>query len=162
MQTGVIEAVSEKQVNTRRGPAKAYSVKVNGNWMSAGFKEPPVKGTEIQFDVVTNAKGYTNVENIVPISAPGASTMPSSSTRLSAGNWPIPKDSGRDRSIMRQNAVTNALRFLELRVNDAGEQVMDTATVIAVARDFEAYYSGDLDVAESKAFDDVLKQHNED
>jgi len=155
MQTGVIEAVSDKQVNTRRGPAISYRVKINNTWYGAGFKAPPEKGTTVQFEAQTNSAGYMDAKNIVPIGGASGSVV---KTGASSG-WPIPKDSGRDRSIMRQNAVTNALRFLELkdRLEHPEEDVhISPAQVIMVARDFEAYYSGDLDVAEAAAFDEVV------
>lgn len=153
MQTGVIEAVSDKQVNTRRGPATAYRVKINNTWYGAGFNAPPEKGTTVQFEAQTNNAGYMDAKNIVPISG----TVSSAAKTGASSGWPIPKDSGRDRSIMRQNAVTNALRFFELQ-NTLSEEMQDIspAQVIMVARDFEAYYSGDLDAAEAEAFDEVV------
>ena len=43
MMTGVVEATSTKEVNTKFGPKPTYSMKVNGNWVKCGFKDPEFK-----------------------------------------------------------------------------------------------------------------------
>ena len=148
MQTGVVEAVSTKQVNTRFGEKTAYSVKIEGQWYGNGFKSPGVdKGQQVQFDYKMQGN-YKNITSIVPT---GAASAPSSGT-TSSSSWPIPKDSSRDRSIIRQNCVGNAIKLLEL----SKAKDVDSATVIATARDLEAYCTGDLDAAEASAFDDIV------
>ena len=148
MQTGVVEAVSTKQVNTRFGEKTAYSVKIEGQWYGNGFKSPGVdKGQTVQFDYKMQGN-YKNITSIVPT---GGAPAPSGGT-TSSSSWPIPKDSARDRSIIRQNCVGNAIKLLEL----SKAKDVDSATVISTARDLEAYCTGDLDGAESSAFDDIV------
>lgn len=148
MQQGVIEAVSEKTVNTKRGPAQSYGVKINGSWYNNGFKNPGVnKGDQVQFDAKPNAKGYGM--DLVFVNK----TSSGSGTSGTAGNsWPIAKDDARSRSIIRQSSVKAALEYYALITDSPA----DPADVISVAMQFEMYCSGELDAAEARELDDMV------
>ena len=57
----------------------------------------------------------------------------------------------KDRLILRQNALTNAVKSMELQMKDGGD--FNIEEVLSIAREFEAYTSGDSDIkpAESKS-----------
>lgn len=161
--SGVVESITTKDVTTRFGVKPTYSLKVDGNWVKHGFKKPPCNvGDTIAFDGETGtygveAKGITVTAKGAPGAAPVASvtsTKPASSgggSSYSAKVFPIPALHG-DRSIVRQNALARAT---ELYIGARGGKPFDlddsTSTlVIRMARQFEAYTAGDLDLAAAK------------
>ena len=116
MQTGIVEAVSTKDVNTKFGTKPTYSMKVAGTWIKCGFKDPGVRtGYEVEFDGVTGTYGVeTKSVNILrkADAAPtpsGATTAPAVAAPKAAYSgykekvFPIPALHG-DRAIVRQNA----------------------------------------------------------
>ena len=63
MVTGIVEQVSTKDVNTKFGTKPTYSMKVNGDWIKCGFKDPKVQvGYEVQFDVNSGTYGMETKE----------------------------------------------------------------------------------------------------
>jgi len=82
-------------------------------------------------------KTYHNVQGNVTVSGGSGSTPPSSPA--AAGQTSLV----RDRLILRQNALTNAVKAMELEMKDGGD--FSAEGVIAIAREFEAYTSGDSD-----------------
>jgi len=162
--SGVVESITTKDVTTRFGVKPTYSLKVDGNWVKHGFKKPPCNvGDTIAFDGETGtygveAKGITVTATGVPGAAPVASVTsikPASSGggggSYSAKVFPIPALHG-DRSIVRQNALARAT---ELYIGARGSKPFDlddsTSTlIIRMARQFEAYTAGDLDLAAAK------------
>ena len=160
MMTGVVEQVSQKEVNTKWGAKPTYSFKVNGSWVSHGFKSHGANvGDEVEFDGETTTYGLQT--KAVRITTRGAGVPPSTSVPSStparapsAYNsrvFPIPALHG-DRSIVRQNALARAT---ELYVGARGGKPFDldvkevSDVVISLARKFEAYTAGDLDMAEA-------------
>ena len=161
--SGVVESITTKDVTTRFGVKPTYSLKVDGNWVKHGFKKPPCNvGDTIAFDGETGtygveAKGITVTAKGAPGTAPVATSVtsiksaPSGGGSYSAKVFPIPALHG-DRSIVRQNALARAT---ELYIGARGGKPFDlddsTSTlVIRMARQFEAYTAGDLDLAAAK------------
>jgi len=162
MMTGVVEQVSTKDVNTKWGVKPTYSFKVNGTWIKHGFKSPGCNvGDEVAFDGETGMYGVeTKAVNILnrgtgadPSAAVPSSTASSSKPSYGSRVFPIPALHG-DRSIVRQNALARAT---ELYVGARGGKPFDldvvdvSDIVISLARKFEAYTAGDLDMAEAVA-----------
>lgn len=151
--TGVVEAVSGKDRNIKSGPragsvATAYAFKVGADWYNTGFKSLVEKGQEVSFDYEENSYG----KQVKTVTVTGGSSAPKNSsagggTSTGAG-FPIgPRASGR--AINRQNALTNAVTYVN---NTWGESRPPTPDdVIAIARQFEAYTTGDLETAAAKA-----------
>ena len=53
---GFVEQVSEKQGNGRNGPYTLYSVKINGEYLGAGFNKPACNnGDFINYEVEQKA-----------------------------------------------------------------------------------------------------------
>ena len=166
MMTGIVEAVSTKDVNTKFGLKPTFSMKVNGNWVKCGFKSHNASvGDEVEFDGNTGTYGMeTKAVNIIRKGA-GAAAPAAGVTSSTAGTpvtktyggykekvFPIPALHG-DRSIVRQNALARATDvFIAARGGKPFE--LDESTfnlVIGFARKFEAYTAGDLDMAAAEA-----------
>ena len=159
---GVVEQLATKDVTTKFGVKPTYSLKVDGNWVKHGFKKPPCNvGDTIEFDGEEGKYGV-EAKNIVVTAkgAPGAvpvasvtSIKPSSTGgggSYSARVFPIPALHG-DRSIIRQNALARAT---DLYIGARGGKPFDldlvtSELIIKMARQFEAYTAGDLDMAEA-------------
>jgi len=166
MQSGVVEAVSTKDVTTKFGVKPTYSIKINGGWVKCGFKNPNVEvGYTVDFDGVTGTYGL-EAKSINILSRTSAPTPAATSTAGSAmaaptksygGGFkdkvfPIPPLHG-DRAIVRQNALARAT---DLYIAARGGKPFDLEVstldlVISFARKFEAYTAGDLDLAEAEA-----------
>lgn len=158
---GVVEQVGGKDVNTKFGVKPTFSFKVNGQWFSAGFKDPKVSvGDSIGFEYEPDKYGNKLHDGSIKkgVSAPANTAAPTGSTGGGSsgrhGSFPIGALDGQ-RSIIRQNALTNA-RELYQTFMALGNSVafnsdgLDTSTaanqIINVARKFEAYTAGDLDM----------------
>ena len=154
--TGVVSAMSSKEVNTKWGMKPTYSFQVDGTWFKTGFKKGKMnKGDNIQFSYTEGAYGndvdvgsITVVGADAPTSpAPAAQRAPSP-TYGSKGVFPIPPLDGQ-RAIVRQNALTNARELYVNCPNTTGVSISyleDAAyEIIKIARVFESYACGDLD-----------------
>ena len=139
---GIVESVSKKERTLRDGTVKhATSFKINGEWYSGGFKEWEVdKGDEVSCTYETNAKGYKDVKGIAVIHR-GAPSIPANTGVPRPGrSFPI-DPLAPERTINRQNALTNAVNYVV-----ALKQTTSTVDqVIHIARQFEAYTTGDID-----------------
>jgi hypothetical protein len=158
----IIENISEKEVNTKFGPKKAYSINANGERYSYGFKKPTfVIGDEIDFQFTENTYGknvdLTSVRLLnkgtgtpPPSTAVTGATAPSKPSYGAPKVFPIPALHG-DRAIVRQNSITNAVKLITDSVHSTDEadweQLADIA--ISIARKFEAYSCGDLDMEQA-------------
>jgi hypothetical protein len=168
MMTGIVEAISTKDVNTKFGNKPTYSLKVNGTWVKCGFKNPNAgAGDEVEFDGNTGTYGLeTKAVNVL---RKGAGTPPPAATSNStpapartAGSgyaakvFPIPPLHG-DRAIVRQNALARATDiYIAARGGKPWElEATNLDFVISLARKFEAYTAGDLDMAEAIAENEV-------
>lgn len=163
IQTGIVEAVSTKEVNTKFGTKPTYSMKVAGTWIKCGFKDPGVRsGYEVEFDGVTGSYGEeTKSVNILRKSgtAPtpsGATTAPAVAAPKAAYSgykervFPIPALHG-DRAIVRQNALARATDlYIAARGGKPFELELSTLDlIVTLARKFEAYTAGDIDMMEA-------------
>lgn len=151
MTTTVVKALSEKVVNTKRGPAKTYSFCGDDEtWYKLGFKPAPfAKGDTIEFEATSGAYGMeVDFPSIRVISKGDGSSAPSGGGGRGApsrGAFPIAPNDGQ-RSIIRQNAVTNARELLVATRDCAAEfKTVDEALdeVIRIAQKIELYTTGD-------------------
>ena len=156
--TGTVTDTSTKDVSTKFGTKATYSIKVDSQWIKCGFKDPKVVvGEQVECDAETGTYG---METKKVISLGKSSTVvPSTPVRTGSGYsgssrpFPIPPLHG-DRSIVRQNALSRAV---ELYVAAQGGKTfaldveLQTKLVIHIARKFEAYTTGDIDLEEAEA-----------
>jgi hypothetical protein len=156
----IVENITSKEVTTKFGPKPAYSIVANGERFSYGFKKPAFKiGDEIDFQFSENTYGKTVDMTSVQLISKGtgsptpppatATTAPPKAYGAPAKVFPIPPLHG-DRAIVRQNSITNATKAVadfasngdvELETMDAYAEM-----IIHIARKFEAYSCGDLDM----------------
>jgi hypothetical protein len=155
----IIDRITSKDVNTKFGPKKSYSIQAGGKWVSYGLKKPVFnEGDDVEFSVVTNAAGYEGVDvATVRVISKGAGTPPAApATAVVAPSkpsygppakvFPIPPLHG-DRAIVRQNSLTNAVNLLKEHIEFDGDMVKTAEFVVSIARVFEAYSCGDMDYA---------------
>lgn len=156
MTKGIVEAVSEKIVNTKNGAKPTYSIKVPEGWFNCGFKKPSCnKGDEIEFEFTSTT--YGNAIQMPTLKVVGHAVSSSPAPVSSAGKpfygnkgvFPIPALDGQ-RSIIRQNALTNARELYSTACAMSGSKVMvdferASLDIIKLARHFEAYTAGDID-----------------
>jgi len=124
--TGYVEATSNK--------FDKYSILVNDTWYSSKFEIKAERGDQVEFD--DGGKKFCQKLRVI---APGGGGM-------TGGSVDNKVNTSRDRSIVRQNALSHATTV----VIDGGykDTTVDATvdTIIEVARKFEAYSSGDEDV----------------
>lgn len=149
-----VEALSSKEVKTKYGPKSTYSFKAGGTWFNNGWKKPTfIVGDILSFDYNESTYGKDVVNNSVKVTprgvpVPPAQRAPNVQATSNKGSFPIPLLDGQ-RSIVRQNSVTNATKI----VMDSGDY--DTTEgvvpkVLEIAKLLEAYSCGDSDLAEAK------------
>ncbi len=156
---GIVEAVSNKEVDIKRGPRAGskgltHSIKMDDGWYNLGFKKAPNKGDEVRVIFTEGAYGK-QVDKIFPMGSSSTSAATPSTTVVHTTGFPLgPRDKGR--AINRQNALTNAVSFVP-----PGATPED---VIEIARKFEEYTTGDLDVRLAKAMlgDSAFDEENAD
>ena len=156
----VVENITSKNANTKFGSKPVYSIKANGEWFSIGFNKPKFNvGDTVDFlyedgtygkqvdtkTVRVLSKGSGEAAPAVSGSTPSASAP---STGRSFGPpqkvFPIPLLHG-DRSIVRQNALTNAREVVTSLGCDAMSDDEVADRIIAMARRFEEYSAGDIE-----------------
>lgn len=154
--TGVVGTVSTKDVTTKWGTKKTFSINVDGQWYKTGFKDPMVKeGDTISFSYTEGTYGKEidlstlKKTAAAPAGAPAARPA-SGGGGYSRGVFPIPALDGQ-RSIIRQNALTNARELFQQGKKEVIMTEESANTIIAMARLFESYTAGDLDMDEAKA-----------
>ncbi len=159
-----IADISTKMVDTKFGPKPTYALKgSDGQWYKCGFKKPHAAvGDTVSFDF-TEGKYGKDVDmgsfsktTAAPteVSAPAAPAAAPRSYGPPVKPFPIPPLHG-DRAIIRQNALTNARELFAVystlnKKMDWDKDVI-AAAVIGLARQFEAYSCGDLDMAAAMA-----------
>lgn len=160
MRTGIVERATSKDVKTRFGMKKTYSLQIDGTWYSCGFTDPRASvGEEVAFESTSGPYGEEIVKGTlvrtgglvvapeprpVPTSSVGINPAPKSGPSVGVRPFPIPALHG-DRAIIRQNALGHAARLVS---TDPHRTVGDDAVaerVISIARKFEAYACGDID-----------------
>jgi len=164
MMTGIVEQVSTKDVTTKFGTKPTYSIKVNGGWVKCGFKNHNAHvGDEVEFDGNTGTYGLETKAVTVIRKGSGAAPAAATSNKETASAapvksyggfkekvFPIPALHG-DRAIVRQNALARATDlYIAARGGKPFElEGSNLDFVIKLARKFEAYTAGDLDLAEA-------------
>ena len=161
MQTGIVEAVSTKDVSTKFGTKPTFSMKVNGTWIKCGFKNPNVQvGYEVEFDGVSGTYGVeTKSVNILRkegtvapsgVAAPVVAAPKAAYSGYKEKVFPIPPLHG-DRAIVRQNALARATDVYIAARGGKPFDLEDTTLdlIIKFARKFEAYTAGDIDMLEA-------------
>lgn len=126
------------------------------------------KGDFVSFSykqVEKDGRTYNNVSGVVSGSG-GSGTVPNSGTVSKvAGVGPtqtrdplmLPVLLTRERAIIRQSSLAQAVNYGNYGEGTQANKVMSVDDIIRVAREFEAYASGDLDIETAK-----LSLNNED
>jgi hypothetical protein len=150
--SGVVEAVGSKDVEIKRGPkagstSKVYSFKIDGEWYKTGFKSMVNKGDNVSFNYTDGAYGK-DVQVASLSKLDGGAEPVSAGERMAtvASGYGFPmglRDKGR--AINRQNALTNAVAIVTSPVFTFSKGMSLTEAVIKLAREFEAYTTGDLE-----------------
>jgi hypothetical protein len=160
--SGAVQEVSTRDVSTKFGVKPTYSFKIDNQWVKTGFKNPRVDvGDMISVDVVDGKYGLegSNVKvtgKAVSGLAIVSGAKPSVSVPVVTSSYgkvfPIPALHG-DRSIVRQNALARAADLVAASSGGKAFSMDEDAVtrIIALARKFEAYTAGDLDMEEAVA-----------
>jgi|TARA_Y100000310_G_scaffold20001_1_gene19507 hypothetical protein len=149
MTTGTVEAV--------RKDRKGFKLEGSEEWYSvyeARSMSGVNRGSEVEFEFTRKDRWLNVVGGVVVLSGGGpastsvslaASSPSGTSSRVAAkgGEWPIPQDLAAERRIMRQNALERAMEYFAQHSDPVNPK-----HVIRVAREFESYFSGDLDMEE--------------
>jgi len=157
----IVENITTKEVTTKFGPKPAYTVVASGERFSYGFKKPTFAiGDEVDFQYTDGTYGksvdLTSVR-LIKKGAGGASAAPTAAASAPAKGsytpaakvFPIPPLHG-DRAIVRQNSITNATKAVHDFGLEADTLEEHAQRIIDVARMFEAYSCGDLDLAKAE------------
>ncbi len=158
---GTIEQIDQQIVTTKFGAKPTFSFRIGGDWFKTGFKRHNLNVGDVasfpfnegrygkEVDVASITKGGTAAPaaaSVTSLPTPAAAAVPARTTSYgSKGAFPIPALDGQ-RAIVRQNSLTNAVKFAEFAENEPSVN-----TIIAIARKFEAYSCGDLDSEEVAA-----------
>ena len=141
------------QVTSKHNNYDKVNICVEGKWYSQKQEwwngPEPESGDNVEFD--DGGRNY-----IKSFKNKGSAPLPASSgTSTSSSLVPAKKEFIPDsfpmaalapkRSINRQNALTNAVNFLK------GDETVTTVDIISVAREFEAYTTGDVDMEDAEA-----------
>jgi hypothetical protein len=154
--TYIVENITQKEVNTKFGPKPAFSIMANGERYNYGFKKPTFKiGDTVDFQFTENTYGKNVDLNSVKLLAKGEGAPAPTAPVVGASKpsygppakvFPIPLLHG-DRAIVRQNSITNAVKLV-CDIPDPDFTIEGRAEkAIEIARMFEAYSCGDLDMA---------------
>lgn len=168
---GRIDALNTKEVKTKWGMKSVYEIQVGGMVYKTNFKKPAFNvGDVVQFEFNSGKYGNEVVDGTMQASK---ASVPQSLTAQPQGVQLVQAPAARsyqertfpvgalspERAIIRQNALTNARELFTsiLSMDEKGSflgktEVNDFAgKIISLARKFEAYSAGDLDVEEVKA-----------
>lgn len=158
MQTieGVVDQLGQREVNTARGPATSYSIKIGGEWLSAGFKPPKAQqGQTVRVVYTTNGK-YKNVDSLEVIdSTPQVATA---QPKASGTDW-----DAKDRRIALMSCRNSALHLAELAIaagatpflptkKDDKFEALEAFIAVQTQKYFEQLYTEGFD------FENLLQQ----
>lgn len=157
--TGVVSNIKANKGTSKAGkPYTIYVAEIDGEDFSCGFTKPTFNtGDTITFDW---EKKFGKNEIVAGTASKSAGGAPAPTGQRSTGYsgasgkvFPVPANHG-DRSIIRQNAVTNAREIVKQYDDGVYSPTLEdvqplsleqyTARVIEVAQLIEAYTSGDL------------------
>ena len=140
-----------------------FGIMVEDKWYNSKFEIPCVKGDEVEFDdggkayvrdlKVTKAGGGAPTGGGSPMASKGTG-----GTSYARGVFPLATNDG-SRSIVRQNSITNAVALLVglgLRFTEGEDMKAYAYTVISIAREFEKYSAGDIDVELNKQIEETF------
>ena len=172
MATGVVTDITAIHRTTKFGVKPVYNLNIDGAQYSNGFNKPPCNvGDTVEFEFTSGKYGNEIQKGSLMAKGSGTSTPGSAPTPTAAAPartygpptkpFPIPALHG-DRAIVRQNALTNARELFTqcclddtLLVEGVAEILKHADAVIAIARRFEAYSCGDMDLeAANKAVEE--------
>lgn len=150
---GYVEGFDTKPVSG--GKFTVHYVIVNGERVSVGFSKPTVNvGDEvtIPYEIKYGEKQMPKGAKIRQGSVPASSFTTPSAGRSSGGGgstggrqFPVPPTSS-ERTIVRQNSVSNAARIISALIGEGGVAPgKEAQAVIDLAREFEEYSCGDLE-----------------
>lgn len=145
--SGTIEKIEHRNKKTSKGDIKFTYVTVEGVEYNAGFSNRFPKEVSEGDTVEFEWESKFGERQVTSGLGPGASKPKSGS---SGKPFPVPLDHG-DRSIIRQNALTNARGVLEAYGVGKWSDLDDIAEeIIRIAYKFEEYSSGQREVNEAK------------
>lgn len=150
--TGSIVDITTRSVNTKSGPGKVYTVELSdGNKYNCGFKAVTLpKGTVVTFEAEKNTYGWQATSHPKPADGASPAEARKASGGYSRGTFPIPLLDGQ-RSIIRQNALTNARELYQTFTQEPSASFEDAADrIISIARIFESYSAGDIEAQEAE------------
>lgn len=160
--TGIIEQKSSREVNTKFGPKQSYSIKINGDWYSAGFKPCPYEEGQTICAEYTMNGAYKNISGYGAAPA-GASPTASGAAPAASGGYarapakefPLQADHP-DRVIVRQNSLAHATNLVSCNLipDDGLTDEAIAERVITMAYLFEAYSTGDRETEAAKGLMD--------
>ena len=152
--SGVVQALSTKDVNTKYGIKPTFSVNVDGVWYSNGFKKP----VEIEKgDTVNIEHDGGKYKNIVSMSKTAAGAGGASASPASSGGGRSGGGTDVQRAIIRQNALAHATAVVMGTLSAKPKRADVIKDVITTARCFESYSNGSIDaVEEAAAADSIL------
>jgi len=140
-----VEEITVKPTSTG---GNNYRMKLDGKWLSAGFAKPACNvGDQIEYTTVQKGQ-YTNLGSIHVLQAGAAPPVVTSAHTGASG-----PSGSRERSIVRQNSVTNAVAVYNSYLATKNFEVMPSPSpveraqeILVVARIFEMYSMQDMDV----------------
>jgi len=106
---GFVEQISEKQRTGANGNYMTYNVKINGEWLGAGYKKPQCKqGDNIDYEITQKGQ-YKNITNISINSGAITTNAPNNATTA-----PTHRVDTRDISIRYQSCRKDALALTNM------------------------------------------------
>ena len=154
-----VTAINDRKVNTKFGEKLSYTFMANGERFNLGFNKPAFKvGDTIEFSFTEGSYGKDVEKGTVRVIAKGAPSptndgpsAPAAANRSygpPSRPFPIPLLHG-DRAIIRQNALTNAVKlFTDSTDGDTLIKMTNNELVegvLLIAREFEEYSAGDAE-----------------
>ena len=153
--TGIVKAKSANKFG--------FGIMVNDKWYNSKYEITCNKGDEVSFD--DGGKAYVKDLSIVSAGKGAAAVSTASAAGkavagggYSRGVFPVPGNDG-SRSIIRQNSITNATVPVTTMISNKMIKESDSlvSTIIGIAREFEKYSSGDIDVELQKVIEDTFQ-----
>jgi hypothetical protein len=136
-----VEELGIKPVNVKGQSKNTYSFKAAGQWYRTNFKNHDLAvGDIVSFSFAEDKYG----KNVNP-----DDITRSGKAAPQAANAPQAGGTNRERSIIRQNALSHATALVLKRGVDGMDQDTAIADIITAARSFESYVTGELDEIEA-------------
>lgn len=156
---GLIESIEPREVNTKWGPKQTVTFTIGGQTYSGGFKKwnNVNIGDEVFVTYELTPQGYRNIKGLTVVQAGSGGPVPTSPPPKSnygggakGRSFPV-EPLAPERTINRQNALTASANIHGMIVRVTGDlDLVSKESVVGMARYFEAYTTGDLDLEEAK------------